>query len=144
MTTERMRILNLVAEGKVSPADAGSLLDALGEAPEPGAPPAAATGAGATALPRYLRVVVDDPSGEQGGRVNVRVPLTLIRAGVRLAALLPPGVTDQVNKALGENGFPVDVSKLRAEDLEELVSHLGELTVDVEGSKGEKVKVFCE
>ena len=51
---------------------------------------------------------------------------------------------DQVSKALGEKGFAVDLSKLRAEDLDELVSHLGELSVDVEGSRGEKVKVFCE
>lgn len=139
MTTERLRILNLVAEGKISAAEAATLLDALG------ADRAAAPG-GATPdrAPKYLRVVVEDPQGEHGGKVNVRVPMNLIRAGVRLAAILPPGVHDQINKALKQNGLDLDVSKVRPEDLEEIVAHLGELTVDVDGNRGERVRVFCE
>ena len=34
-------------------------------------------------------------------------------ASVKLAALLPTGVYDQVNKALKENGVDIDVSKIR-------------------------------
>ena len=139
MTTERLRILNLVAEGKISAAEAATLLDALG-ADRAAAPGSAAPGG----APRYLRVVVEDPRGEHGGKVNVRVPMNLIRAGVRLAAILPPGVHDQINKALKQNGLDLDVSKVRPEDLEEIVAHLGELTVDVDGNRGERVRVFCE
>ena len=138
MTAERLRILNLVAEGKISAAEAESLLEALGAGAAPGSP---ADGP-ARPAPRYLRVLVE--GAEQGkGRVNVRVPMSLLRAGVRLAALLPPGVNDQINKALRENGVDLDVSKLKPENLEELVEHLGELTVDVENGP-EKVRVFCE
>ncbi len=140
MNEERLRILNMLAEGKITAREAASLLDALGggkAAPE-GSPP------GPPASPRYLRVVVEGDEGEHGGRVNVRVPFNLIRAGVRLAALLPPSVNDQINKALKENGLDLDVSKIRPENLEEIVEHLGELTVDVEGNRGEKVRVFCE
>lgn len=139
MTTERLRILNLVAEGKISAAEAATLLDALG-ADRTAAPGGAAPGG----APRYLRVVVEDPQGEHGGKVNVRVPMNLIRAGVRLAAILPPGVHDQINKALKQNGLDLDVSKVRPEDLEEIVAHLGELTVDVDGNRGERVRIFCE
>ena len=89
-------------------------------------------------------MLVEDEKGEHGGRVNVRVPLNLIRAGVRLAALLPHGVYDQVNKALKENGMDFDVSQIKPENLEELVQHLNDLSVDVEGNRGEKVRVFCE
>jgi len=139
MTEERLRILNLLAEGKIDAKEAASLLDALGEGrPEP------AGAAAPPASPRYLRVLVEGNEGEHGGRVNVRVPFNLIRAGVRLAALLPPGVHDQINKALKDNGVDIDVSKIRPENLEEMVEHLGELTVDVEGNRGEKVRVFCE
>ncbi len=137
---ERLRILNMLRDGKITAQEAATLLDALGgggRSPEgnPSTPPAA---------PRYLRVVVDGDESVHGGRVNVRVPMNLIRAGVRLAALLPPGVHDQINKALKQNGLDLDVSKIRPENLEELVEHLGELTVDVEGNRGEKVRVFCE
>ncbi len=136
MNEERLRILNLLAEGKINAREAASLLDALGgrAATAEGAPPRSPS-------PRYLRVVVD---GDEGDHVNVRVPLNLVRAGVRLAALLPPGVNDQINKALKENGLDIDVSKIRPENLEEVVEHLGELTVDVQGHRGEKVRVFCE
>src|SRR5690348_2255802 len=122
MNEERLRILNLLAEGKISAAEAASLLDALGAAQ---APPAAA--GAASAPPRYLRVLVEGHEGDHGGKVNVRVPINLIRAGVRLAALLPPALHEQINKALQQNGIDLDVSKVRPEDLEELVEHLGEL-----------------
>jgi hypothetical protein len=145
MSAERLRILNLLAEGKISAAEAATLLDALG-ADRAAAPGGAAPGAAApgSAGPRYLRVTVEDPQGEHGAKVNVRVPMNLIRAGVRLAAILPPGVHDQINKALKQNGVDLDVSKIRPEDLEEIVAHLGELTVDVDGNRGERVRVFCE
>ena len=141
MTAERLRILNLVAEGKITADDAAKLLDALGADRSGAGSPDGATPAGA---PRYLRVLVEDPHGEHGSKVNVRVPMNLIRAGVRLAAILPPGVHDQINKALKQNGVDLDVSKVRPEDLEEIVAHLGELTVDVDGNRGERVRVFCE
>ena len=74
----------------------------------------------------------------------MRVPFNLIRAGVRLAALLPAAAHGPINRALKENGIDIDVSKLKPEDFEDLVQHLTELTVDVEGAQGEKVRVFCE
>ncbi len=94
---------------------------------------------------KYLRVLVEEGKNENAAKVNVRIPLALIRAGVRLAALLPHGVYDQVNKALKENaGVDFDVSQLKPEDFDELVLHLNELSVDVEGNRGEKARVFCE
>jgi hypothetical protein len=141
MNEERRRILSMLSQGKITAEEAESLLDAL----PPEAKPAAVTGtAEAVGAPKYLRVVVEGGQGPHGGKVNVRVPMNLIRAGVRLAAVLPNGVHDQVNKALKENGIEFDVSKIKPENLEELVEQLAELTVDVEGNDGERVKVFCE
>lgn len=130
----------MLSQGKISASEAESLLDAL----PAGSASNASESSPSNTAPKYLRVLVEGHEGEHGGKVNVRVPLNLIRAGVRLAALLPTGVYDQVNKALKENGVDFDVSKVRPENLEELVQHLNELTVDVEGNNGEKVRVFCE
>jgi hypothetical protein len=127
----------MLAEGKITPSEAESLLDALGRAPS------AQTDA-KPADPKYLRVQVDGHDDQHGGKVNVRVPFSLIRAGVRLAALLPSSAYGPVNKALHDNGIDVDVSKLKPENLDDLVTHLRDLTVDVEGHHGEKVRVFCE
>lgn len=138
MNQERHRILTMVSEGKVSASEAEALLEALAKpalAPAEGEP---------IANPRYLRVLVEGHEGANGGKVNIRVPFTLIRAGVRLAALLPAAAHGPVNKALAEQGIAIDVSKIKPEDLESLVQHLNELSVDVEGGNGEKVRVFCE
>jgi hypothetical protein len=137
MNEERKRILNMLAENKITAQEAEALLDAMSPPPATGA----AKGGGAPgADPRYLRVLVE---GDED-KVNVRVPLQLIRAGVRLAALIPAAAHGPVNKALQERGIDIDVSKLKLEDLESLVQHLRDLTVDVEGARGEKVRVFCE
>jgi hypothetical protein len=37
-----------------------------------------------------------------------------------------------------------EITRIKAENLEEIVEHLGELTVDVTGDGGEKVRIFCE
>ena len=136
MNEERKRILNMLAENKITAEEAEALLDAM-------SPPAAGAtiGDGArSADPKYLRVVVEG----DGDKVNVRVPFQLIRAGVRLAALIPATAHGPVNKAFQEHGIDIDVSKLKSEDLENLVQHLRDLTVDVESTRGEKVRVFCE
>jgi hypothetical protein len=69
--------------------------------------------------------------------------MQLLRAGVKLAALIPPQAQERVNDALREKGMAVDLTQLKPEHLEELVDQLSELTVDVDDSKA-KVRVFCE
>ena len=142
LTEERRRILNLLAEGKVDAAGAEKLLDALSN--KPAAAEAARTDV-ALPDPKFLRVLVEGYQDDSGaGKVNVRVPFTLIRAGIRLAALLPVAVHEPINRALREQGVDIDISKIKPENLEDLVTHLRELAVDVEGTHGEKVRVFCE
>jgi hypothetical protein len=145
---ERRRILNMLADGKLNAAEAENLLDALAKSP---AAPAATSGPSELALhdPKYLRVLVEgydehEAGGAGAGKVNVRVPFTLIRAGMRLAALLPATVHEPINRALRDNGLDIDISKIRPENLEDLVTHLRELAIDVDGAHGEKVRVFCE
>jgi len=140
MLEERRRILNMLAAGKISATDADGLLAAMAETKM--LPPATEVLA-APKSPKYLRVQVEEHDGDNS-KVNIRVPLNLIRAGVRLAALLPAGLHDQINKAMKENGVDFDISKVKPENLEELVDHLPELTVDVDGGKGDKVRIYCE
>jgi hypothetical protein len=132
----------MLAGGKISAEEADALLEVLQEAPPPSAANANAA-ANLTPGPKFLRVMVDSNEGGRANRVNVRVPLDLIRAGMRLAALLPAVAYEPVNRALKENGLDLDVSKIKPENLEELVAHLRELQVDVDGD-GDKVRVFCE
>ena len=85
----------------------------------------------------------DNFGGDGPGRVNVRVPLQLLRAGVRLASLIPPQALTQVNAELNKSGVPIDLTQLKPQHLEELIEHLDDVTVDVDQPDA-KVQVFCE
>jgi hypothetical protein len=88
-------------------------------------------------------VIEDNSSGDGPSRVNIRVPLQLLRAGVRLASLIPPQALAQVNVQLNKSGVPIDLTQLKPQDIEDLIEQLDDLTVDVD-DPGSKVKVFCE
>jgi Fe-S-cluster formation regulator IscX/YfhJ len=138
MSEERKKILEILAAGKITVDEAEKLLAAL-SAPETGA------GEGGAAKPRcrYLKIQVEpDPSGEKQERVNIRVPLKLIRAGLKWAAFIPKEAQSKVNEALSEKGIDMDLKKITPQDLEDLISQLDDFTVDVEGK--EKIKICCE
>jgi hypothetical protein len=128
MKAEQRQILDMLAEGKINSEEAERLLNKLSER-------AGEEEGGSGGKPRYLRVVVD---GNEGDKVNVRIPMALIRTGLKLTTMLPP----QVNQQLNEHG--VDLSALGELESEELIDALEELTVDVDSASGEKVRVFCE
>jgi hypothetical protein len=139
MNEQRKQILEMLAEGKLTIDEAERLLAALDTEPQATETPPQPT----PKNPRYLRVVVDANDHGEQARVNVRVPLQLLRAGVKLAGLIPPQALDQANGELRKAGMPLDLTKIKPEDIDELVDHLGELTVDVD-SDDSKVRVFCE
>lgn len=144
MQENRRQILEMLAQGKISADEAERLLSAVEGTPAP-----SDTSVPARNAPRYLRVLVeaDETSdGETTTKVNIRVPLKLLRAGVKLASLIPPVAREHVNEALREQGVGFDINQLKPEDLDELVSQLNELTIDVDkpGKNKVKVRVFCE
>ncbi|MGC9666182.1 SHOCT-like domain-containing protein [Planosporangium sp. 12N6] len=140
MSEQRRDILDMLAEGKITAEEAEQLIAAL----ERDQPPAASSlDARPKGKAKYLRVVVDAVENGEPGRVNVRVPLQLLRAGVRLVALIPPQALGQANAELNKSGVPFDLTQLKPEQLEALVEHLDEMTVEVDQPDA-KVRVFCE
>ncbi|WP_433532809.1 SHOCT-like domain-containing protein [Micromonospora sp. CA-263727] len=143
MNEQRRQILQMLAEGRITAEEAERLIDAL-EREQPASPPGAAPRP--KSRPRYLRVVVssaDNFGGDGPGRVNVRVPLQLLRAGVRLASLIPPHALTKVNAELNRSGVPIDLTQLKPQHIEELIEQLDDVTVDVDQPDA-KVQVFCE
>jgi hypothetical protein len=142
MNEERRKVLDMLAEGKITAAEAEKLLDAVGD-PGPGAGAAGEAGAAGRRSWRYLRVQVEPgPNSESGDRVNIRVPLKLIRTGLKFAAFIPREAHDKVNRAFKEKGMDVDLARITPQDLEEIVTNLDDMTVEVDGK--DKVRIFCE
>jgi len=141
MGQQRRDILTMLAEGKITADEAEQLIAALDREAE------TASNVDSRTKPKakYLRVLVDTTEGNGDGpaRVNVRVPLQLLRAGVRLASLVPANALGQANHELQRNGVQIDLSQLKPEQLEELVDYLDEMTVEVDQPDA-KVRVFCE
>jgi hypothetical protein len=140
MNEQRRQVLQMLAEGKITADEAERLIDALErEQPE------STLGAASRPKPRpkYLRVVVVDNSGDGPSRINVRVPLQLLRAGVRLTSLIPPQALTKINAELNKSGVPIDLTELKPQQLEELIDQFDDFTVDVDDPDA-KVQVFCE
>ncbi|MBN1298735.1 MAG: hypothetical protein JW997_03500 [Actinobacteria bacterium] len=140
MNEERKKILELLSEGKINADEADRLISAIegtGSTDEDQAKSASAS------FPKYLRILVEPgENSEKQERVNIRVPVKLIRAGLKLASFIPKDAQHKVNEALQEKGIVADFTKLKPEDLEELLQQINDLSVNVEGK--ETVKIFCE
>jgi polyhydroxyalkanoate synthesis regulator phasin len=142
MTENSRQVLDMLSKGQITADEAERLLAAL----DKNAPGPSADSPQSKAKPKFLRVVVDSENGFHGpATANIRVPMQLLRAGVKLASLLPAQARDHVNDAFRENGLPFDLSQIKPENLEEIIDQLDDLTVDVDQKhKKVKVRVFCE
>lgn len=126
MTEERMRVLKMVEEGKVTPEEGARLIEAIRNREGQSMEPARA------ALGRCLRVRVFEGDQEKP-KVNVTVPLALARLALKF---IPHSALEQME----EQG-------ISAQDLSELVAAVEKAgpfkIVDVQDGS-EKVEVFIE
>jgi hypothetical protein len=129
MSEDRKRVLEMLASGKVTVDEAERLLSALGDAP----PPPAASNAAAAAPPRpgrFFRVVVTKTGSEGPGKnVDIRIPFSLVKGGMRLGAMIP-GCGEAVTERLKKQGINLDVTKLDPDQLEAALHDLGEMDID--------------
>lgn len=145
MAQSRKQILDMLAEGKINVDEAERLLKATDDT---GGNDSGTPGVTSTRKPKYLRVTVTPPESE-GGKgtpvVNVRVPLNLMRAGIKLKALLPPEAGSKIDEAMKSKGINLDIRSIKDEDIEELIDALSDLEVEVNDEHGAKiVRVYVE
>lgn len=127
-TEERLRVLKMLQEGKISASEAAQLLEALDEIPSPAAGKAPAADILPSRPGKWFRVRVTDTNNGKT-RVNVRLPLNMVSAGVKMGMRFSPEVEGlDINELMafinsGETGQIVDV---------------------VDENDGEHVEVFIE
>ena len=141
MNDETRRILDLLAQGKITVDEADRLLRAIAADSGPAAGPGER---GDKPRPRYLRIAVRKSADDRGAGkdVTIRVPLGIVRSGMRLGAIIPAFAGEQATARMREQGLDVDFSKL---DSAAIDSMLNEFEMDIESESGRKtVHISCE
>ncbi len=114
---ERLKILKMIQEGKITAEQGMKLLEALGQTTRPGVQPLRPDlppPPGASRAARWFRVRVTDMDTGRI-RVNIRMPINVVTTGVKLGARFSPEVEgldmSQLMDAIrsGETGQIVDV-----------------------------------
>jgi SHOCT-like protein len=133
MSEETRKVLEMLSSGKITVQEAEQLLTAV---------KVASQNEEKTAEPRYFRILVNKPArdGKKAENVNIKVPITVVRGGLRLSSVFP-GLLGKKKIQL-DNGTELDLSKIHYADLEAMIKDIGELTVDVDGDA--QVRIRCE
>ena len=138
MEKEQHRILKMVSKGKLSVDEAEKLLEALNGSPVSDQQAATVP---EKPVPRFLLVKVISNTEDN---VNVKIPLSLIRAGMRLTSLIPPQAMDQINDSMSQHGMSIDLNNLKQEDIDTLLTSLSDMEINVDSKNGDTVRVYCE
>ena len=94
---------------------------------------------------RYL-CIDGESRGSQGSesrREPVRIPIALIRAGVKLHTLIPDTATG-ITEILTEHGMDEDLCNLTEQDIEHLVGAPDVLEIAIIRCGREKVRIYIE
>ncbi|MBK5921303.1 hypothetical protein CCR80_09710 [Rhodothalassium salexigens] len=132
MSERRKKILDLLAQGRISSAEAERLLAALAGDAEPRTPaePASET-------PRYLCI---ESQHDTEGRVDIKVPLVLVKAGVNLANLMPENSI--FDGYLKKKGGAVDFKAFGFKSAAELIEAVRHDPIEMD-LQDERVKIYC-
>jgi len=126
-TEERMKILKLIEEGKISAEEGAKLLAALSGPRRPPSPPGP-RGPGMPGSARWLRIRVTDIRTGRS-KAAVQIPLALVDAGMKIGAHFAPEVEG------------VDMSNV----MDALRSGVTGKIIDVTDEEdGEHVEIFVE
>ncbi len=111
---ERMKILKMIEEGKITAEDGAKLLAALEESRKSARVPTPPMPGGSTANSCWLRVRVTEVSTGKP-KVNVNIPMGLVNVGLKMGARFAPEVEgmdiQQITEAInsGMTGKIIDV-----------------------------------
>jgi hypothetical protein len=131
MSEERKKILNMVAEGKITPEEGDRLLGALRDSDRRG---------------RFLKVRVTDVDKNRT-KARIDIPIGVVKAALKIGTLFK-GVVPEGQK-VNINGNEISLDGITPEMIDTIVAELGAggkfTLVEVhEDEKGEHVEVYIE
>jgi hypothetical protein len=96
---ERMKVLKMIEEGKISAEEGAKLLAALSDSRKSASAGPAGVSSGSEA--RWFRVRVTDMATGKT-KVNVNIPMGLVNVGIKMGARFAPGLEAEQMEALAE------------------------------------------
>ena len=149
MSTDTRRILDLLTQGKVSVDEAARLIDATRA--QPGAPGDGAP-AGERPNPRWIRINVVQAAkeGKQDKEVNIRVPIAVVKGGMRLGAIIATFAGEKAAQRMKDRGIDLDLSKINGDfsrmngaEFDAFMKSLDEMNIEVDDGKSQ-VRITTE
>lgn len=128
---EKTKVLKMLSDGKIDVAQADKLLKALSE-------PKKETSKKEL---KFLNILVDSKKDE-GKRVKIKLPLRLLKAGMKLTKLIPENSRKKIQTTMYEKGINFDLNEINSENIDMLLESLQDLEVSVDDD--ETVRIFCE
>jgi hypothetical protein len=149
-TDERRRVLDMLAQGKLTVEEADQLLRALDARRDEGSATAAA--AADAAPPRWVRIQVLKPptDGRDAKAVNIRVPIAVVKGGMRLGAIIATFAGEKAAQRMKERGLDLDLSKINTDfskmngaEFDAFMKSLDEMNIQVDDGRSQ-VRITCE
>lgn len=121
---EKLRILKMIEEGKITAEEGARLMEAVEDKKEE------IITKGKEGSPKWLRVRVFEPGKKS--KVNVNVPITLVETGMKLGMAF--------DKNMQEKMGDVDINEI----LQAIKDGAEGKIVEVDSDDGEKVEIYIE
>jgi hypothetical protein len=140
MSADSRRILELLAEGKITVDEAAKLLSALRS-------DETATGAPATAAerpaPQYLHIVAGAKTADAQEHLRIKIPLSLLRAGAKLRAFVPPEAREEITEKLRAKGLEVDPFDMTGAEIDDFLRALADFELEAGDEEG-RLRLYVE
>ena len=154
MSDERRRVLDLLAQGKITVDEADELLKTLGAnaTREAGAAPQADAATSDPQRTRWVRINVHKLANDDRTEkdVNIRVPIAVVKGGMRLGAIIATFAGEKAAKQMKERGLDLDLSTINGDlsrmngaEFDVFMKSLDDMNIEIDDGRSQ-VRITAE
>ena len=151
-TDDTRRILDMLQEGKITVDEADRLIKAL-SADRPAEMAAADTATDGRERVRWIRINIQKSANDAGHKaknVNIRVPIAIVKGGMRLGAIIGTFAGDKAARRMKAQGLDIDLAKISSDlsqmngpEFDEFLRSLNETNIEIDDGKAQ-VRITAE
>ena len=153
MSDETRRVLDLLAQGKITVDEADRLIKAVcADRPAETATADTATDGGRQRV-RWVRINIHKPAKDQTHTpkdVNIRVPIAVVKGGMRLGAIIATFAGEKAAQRMKERGLDLDLSTINGDlsrmngtEFDSFMKSLDDMNIEIDDGKSQ-VRITCE